>query len=121
MIHHVSFLDAEFILRVQYNPQMVNTLGDQSTTQPEKTTPTQLLLTYLRPQGWMVIGLAVLVLGGISLQLINPQIIRQLLDGVQDGRPQSDLLTLAGLFIGLALLRQVVQLASTAVGEVVAW
>ena len=88
------FLDAEFILRVQYNPQMVNTLKDQSTTQPVKTTPTQLLLTYLRPQGWMVIGLTVLVLGGISLQLINPQIIRQLLDGAQNGRPQSDLLTL---------------------------
>ena len=43
----------------------------------------------------MVIGLTVLV--SISLQLINPQ-IRQLLDGAQNGRPQSALLTLAGWF-----------------------
>lgn len=86
-----------------------------------KNNPLQLLLTYLGPQKWMAALLALLVLAVIALQLVNPQILRGFLDGVQNKRPFDELVSLAILFIALALLRQIIQLASTFVGEVVAW
>lgn len=86
-----------------------------------KKSPTQLLLTYLRPQKWTAVLLALLVLVAITLQLINPQVMRSFLDGVQNNRPLTELLRIAGLFIVLALVRQLFQLVSTYVGEQVAW
>lgn len=83
--------------------------------------PQQLLLTYLRPQKWMVAWLALLVLAGIALQLVNPQVMRRFLDGVQSEQPLDQLVNIAILFIILALLRQILKLASVYVGEIVAW
>ncbi|MDJ0756059.1 MAG: ABC transporter ATP-binding protein [Ardenticatenaceae bacterium] len=87
----------------------------------QRTTSLQLLLTYLRPQKWTVALLTVLMLAAIAVQLINPQIMRTFLDGVQNNRPLNELINFAALFIILAVVRQVFQLASTYVGEVVAW
>ncbi len=88
---------------------------------PKSNTPRQLLITYLRPQKWTVFLLALLVLAVITLQLINPQVMRAFLDGVQAGQPLDRLTNIAALFIVLAVLRQILQLASTYVGELVAW
>lgn len=87
----------------------------------QRTTSVQLLLTYLRPQKWTVAVLTMLVLAAIAVQLINPQIMRTFLDGVQNNRPLNELINFAALFIALAVVRQVFQLASTYVGEIVAW
>src|SRR5262245_49796889 len=80
-----------------------------------------LLITYLRPQKRQFIILSVLLLGGIGLQLIIPQITRSFLDSAQAGST-GDQLTLAALgFIGVALFQQVVTAATTYFSENVAW
>jgi ATP-binding cassette subfamily B protein len=80
-----------------------------------------LLADYLSPQKGSVVLLAALLLGGIGLQLANPQLVRYFLDSAQavDGLERA--LGAAGLFMGVALVRQVVLVASAYVGENVAW
>ncbi len=80
-----------------------------------------LLGDYLRPQARQVTALAVLLLAGIGLQLANPQVIRYFIDTTQSGGAQAALLTAAGLYIGFALLRHALAMASTYQSEQVAW
>ncbi len=83
--------------------------------------PFPLLVTYLRPQKFMAALLVLLVLSGISVQLINAQVLRAFLDGAQASRPLPELVRLAALFVALAAVRQLLNLANTYVGELVAW
>ncbi|MEZ4677831.1 MAG: hypothetical protein R2932_26805 [Caldilineaceae bacterium] len=46
---------------------------------------TRLLATYFRPQRGRVALLALLLFGGIGLQLLNPQLIRYVLDTAEQG------------------------------------
>jgi ATP-binding cassette subfamily B protein len=91
----------------------------------EKTTAAdgygRLLATYLGPQRGRVILLAALVLLTLTLQLVNPQIIRYFLDSLQQGGQLRALLGAAALFISVTIVQQIVLLAATYVGEVVGW
>src|SRR6476469_4898663 len=81
----------------------------------------RLLGTYLRPQRGRVALLAALLLAGVALQLINPQIIRYFIDATQS---QSDitLLVYAGLaFIGISLLGRLLSVATTYLSINVGW
>jgi len=80
-----------------------------------------LLVDYLRPQKLRVSILATLLLGGIGLQLVNPQIVRFFLDQAETQSGIERLLGAAALFMGIALLNQVVQVTVTYLGENVAW
>jgi ATP-binding cassette subfamily B protein len=80
-----------------------------------------LLADYLSPQKGAVALLAVLLLGGIGLQLANPQIVGYFLDSAQAADGLDRALGAAGLFMGVALVRQVVLVASAYVGENVSW
>jgi len=80
-----------------------------------------LLTHYLRPQQGRVLLMAALLLGGIGLQLVNPQIIRYFLDTVQAGGAEAALLTAAGLYLGFALVQQTAKLAANIVSQNVAW
>jgi ATP-binding cassette, subfamily B, bacterial len=80
-----------------------------------------LLGGYLRPQAPRVLVLAVLLLTGIGLQLVNPQVIRYFIDTTQSGGAQSALVLAAVIYIGFALLRQALAVAGTYAGEQVAW
>ncbi|MBN1933538.1 MAG: ABC transporter ATP-binding protein [Anaerolineae bacterium] len=80
-----------------------------------------LLSSYLQPQWPSVLLLAVLLLGQIGLQLVNPQIIRRFIDMVGTGRSLEELANAALLFIGLAVAGQLLALGAVAVGENVAW
>jgi ABC-type multidrug transport system fused ATPase/permease subunit len=63
-----------------------------------------------------------LILGGIALQLINPQLLRYFIDSVSSGTPSiQPLLVAGGLFIGLALLNQAITVYATYLSENVAW
>ena len=81
----------------------------------------QLLVHYLRPQKGRVTLLSLLILGGISLQLVNPQLVRRFLDSVETGRSLNELLNTAVFFMLIAMAAQLLKLASTYVGEYVAW
>jgi ABC-type multidrug transport system fused ATPase/permease subunit len=93
-------------------------------SQDSKTSPYRqyqaLLARYLRPQLGRVLGMAALLLGGIALQLANPQVIRYFLDTAQSGHTSS-LLTAAGLFIAFSIFQQGFQLAATYASQNVGW
>jgi ATP-binding cassette, subfamily B, bacterial len=81
-----------------------------------------LLVTFLRPQRRSVLALAALLLTSIALQIANPQLLRYFIDTAQD--PQSEtraLFVAAALFIGIALVTQVLSLGATYVSENLAW
>ena len=81
----------------------------------------RLLVLYLRPQRGQVMLLALLVVGAIGLQLLNPQLVRRFLDAVENNRSLDELIRTAILFTGLAILIQVFKIAGSYVGENVAW
>ena len=80
-----------------------------------------LFVRYVKPNWPMVLALAVLLTGSIGLQLVNPQIMRGFIDTAQSGGPASYLTRAALLFIGIAVVQQVVSLLVTYVGESVGW
>jgi ATP-binding cassette subfamily B protein len=80
-----------------------------------------LLGIYFRPQLGRVLLLAVLLLGSIALQLLNPLIIRYVLDTAQAGAPVAGLALAALLFTLFNLLQAGAALGVTYVGEDVSW
>ena len=80
-----------------------------------------LLRRYLQPQRTGVIKLAGLLLGGIGLQLISPQVIRYFIDAVQGGVAQATLIGAALLFLGLVLVQRVANIGTTYVSQTIAW
>ncbi|KAA3662832.1 MAG: ABC transporter ATP-binding protein [Chloroflexi bacterium] len=81
----------------------------------------QLLKTYMQPQKKAVALLTGLIISSITLQLINPQLVRRFLDAVETGRTLRELFITSAIFIGIALLAQVIKVAATYIGENVAW
>jgi ATP-binding cassette subfamily B protein len=80
-----------------------------------------LLGDYFKIQKGRFLLLAVLMLGSLGLQLINPQIVRAFIDATTTGTP-TQTLVIAGLaFLGMSLLQQVVAVGATYVGEDAAW
>ena len=80
-----------------------------------------LLFKYLRPQWKISLVLAGLLLSNIALQLINPQIIRGFIDAAQAGTTIDILVKAALLFLGFAILQQIVSVLASYVSENVAW
>jgi ATP-binding cassette subfamily B protein len=81
----------------------------------------QLLYKYLRSQWKLSVLLSVLLFAKIALQLVNPQIMRRFIDGAKEGSAVDTLWQLAVLFMGAALVQQVVTVLATYVGENVGW
>lgn len=76
---------------------------------------------YFRPHLMRLGTLLFILLGSISTQLYNPYLLRDFIDGATNGKSESALLLIAGLFIGIALLNQVLQTIITYLGEQVGW
>ncbi|HET7042278.1 MAG TPA: hypothetical protein VFI13_09670, partial [Gemmatimonadales bacterium] len=81
----------------------------------------RLLARYLAPHRRGVLLLTILLLGGIALELLGPQILRTFLDRAQGGGPLRELYTFALLFIGVTCLAQGAVVAETYVAEAVGW
>jgi ATP-binding cassette subfamily B protein len=80
-----------------------------------------LLSRYLKPQIRWVILLATLLLAGIAIKLINPQVLRYFLDAAQAGRDPRSLTAAAGLFLTFAILQELMSLAIQYVTALVGW
>lgn len=76
---------------------------------------------YILPQRGKVILLMILLLSGLGLQLISPQLMRYYIDASSRTDSIDVLKMIAISFIGLALINQIVQLLETYIGEKVAW
>jgi ATP-binding cassette subfamily B protein len=81
----------------------------------------EILSKYLAKRKPAFVLLAALIVSGIGLQLVNPQIIRRVIDGALGGQAGSPLLVLAGVFILVALVQQGFGVAAAYVGENLAW
>jgi len=76
-----------------------------------------LLGRYLLPQWRHVALLAVLLLSGIGVELLNPQILRNFIDMATGGEALPALTRTALLFLGLAFLFQLISVAETYLAE----
>lgn len=79
------------------------------------------LAKYLSAHRPDLILLSLLMLLGMGLQLLVPQVIRTFIDAAQLGAPADDLVRLGALFLAVALLNQVVSAASTYLSAHVGW
>ena len=86
-----------------------------------------LLLTYLRPQRLKVGILAVLIAASIGMQLASPQFLRLFVDGIVASATGAGSIAAQGLmlaalaYLGMAVAVQLVSVATTYLGETVAW
>lgn len=80
-----------------------------------------LLATYLKPLWRRALLLALLLLAGIGLQLLNPQLLAYFIDTALTGGATSSLLLAGVLFTGIALANQGVSVAASYLGQYVAW
>jgi ATP-binding cassette, subfamily B, bacterial len=81
----------------------------------------ELLSRYLKPQiGWVIL-MAAILLAGIAIKLINPQVLRYFLDTAQSGGAPRRLSIAAGLFLTFAILQQVMELATGYTAAQVGW
>src|SRR5512145_931950 len=80
-----------------------------------------LLSHHIRPQKGRFALLAVLMLGNIGLQIVNPQIMRTFIDSALAGGALRGLVLTGLAFLGIALLQQLVTVSVTYLGQNVAW
>ena len=80
-----------------------------------------LLVQYLTPMKAKVALLAGLIFTGIGLQIVNPQIIRYFIDTAVTEKNLQPLLPAALIYLGAAILLQIVGVAATYVGEDIGW
>lgn len=80
-----------------------------------------LLGTYLKPQWKLVALMIVTMLLEIFLQLLNPQILKIFIDTATTNSFSTTLLTIALLYMGTILVKQVASLATSYLSTHVAW
>jgi ATP-binding cassette, subfamily B, bacterial len=80
-----------------------------------------LLSQHIRPQRGRFTLLLALLLSSIGLRVINPQVMRSFIDSALSGQALQTLTLTALIFIGIAVLQQVVSVSVTYLGENVAW
>lgn len=82
---------------------------------------TQFLMKYLKRYRLQVGLLAVLLLSGMGLQLVVPQIVRAFIDAAGSGADVAYLTRLAVIFLVVALINQVLSAVSTYVSANIGW
>ena len=99
------------------------TLNDsmRSPASPSLRQYRELLSRYLKPQIKWVILMAAVLLIGIAIKLVNPQILRYFLDTAQAGGAARSLTMAAGLFLLFAILQEGMSLATHYTAALVGW
>ena len=80
-----------------------------------------LLATYMKPQWRGILILALLLLLSISVQLINPQILRYFIDTALQGSTLDVLVWVALLYLVMALASQLITVTETYVAANIGW
>lgn len=79
------------------------------------------LLTYLRPVKGRLLILLIMLLTSTGLQLLHPQIIKQFIDTAAGSGGLSTLMQLAGFFLLVAVINQLITVAVSYIGNDVSW
>ncbi len=80
-----------------------------------------LLATYLKPAWRKVAVLAILLFANTGLQLVSPLLLRRFLDTAQRGEALATLTRIALIFIGVAVVVQLLGVIETYIAEDVGW
>ncbi|RUS46596.1 ABC transporter ATP-binding protein [Cohnella sp. AR92] len=88
---------------------------------PQQTLSMSWLLRYLRPVKWRMALLLVLLLSATALQLVNPMIVQRFIDQASDKGDLSALLSLAGIYLVIAVLIQLLTVSVDYLGNDVSW
>src|SRR5712692_5749680 len=80
-----------------------------------------MLVVYLKPQWHRSLLMVVLLLTGVGLQLLNPQIIRYFIDTYIGGGQTAPLTYAALLFISIAVINQALSIFAAYISQNVAW
>ena len=80
-----------------------------------------LLSAHLKPQKKAFVSLAALLLASVGFRVGAPRIMRGFIDSVMEGKPLQALLAAAAAFIAVAFVQQLMQLATSYLGEKIAW
>lgn len=81
----------------------------------------KLFSKYLRPELPQIILLAILLGISVGINLLNPQILRRFIDMAKEGDSSRSLTIAALIFIGAAVLQQLIVIATTYVSQNVGW
>jgi ATP-binding cassette subfamily B protein len=81
----------------------------------------RLLAAYLSPHRGRLAALALLIVCGIGLQIVGPQLIGRFIDGATSGGAQNALLWLAVAYIAAGLVQRAASLGAAYVGENLGW
>ncbi|MCM3781806.1 ABC transporter ATP-binding protein/permease [Neobacillus mesonae] len=79
------------------------------------------LLQYLKPVKGRLLLLLVMLLTSTGLQLINPQIVQRFIDTAAEGGLVSNLIQLAGIYLAVAVVNQLITVAVSYFGNDVSW
>lgn len=79
------------------------------------------LTTYLRPQRPRVVALAILLLAGIAMQLVGPQILARFIDMARTGAAPEALFRIAAAFLIVACAGQLISALAVYSSESVGW
>ncbi|UNK16228.1 ABC transporter ATP-binding protein/permease [Paenibacillus sp. N3/727] len=79
------------------------------------------LLRYLSPVKGRLMILLILLLTSTGLQLLNPQIVKRFIDTAAGGGILASLIQLAGLFLVVAVLNQLITVAVSYLGNDISW
>ncbi len=82
---------------------------------------TTLLAKYLRPEQLRVVLLAALLFSNTGLQLVNPLLLRHFVDATRTGQALETLISIALVFIGVAIIAQVIGVIEAYVAEDIGW
>jgi ATP-binding cassette subfamily B protein len=81
----------------------------------------KLFSKYLKPQLPQIIILAILLGISVGINLLNPQILGRFIDMAEEGDSSRSLTIAALIFIGAAVLQQLIVIATTYVSQNVGW
>lgn len=81
----------------------------------------RLLKRYLQAQRASIATLGFLLVAGLVMSLVNPQLIRYFIDSAREGDTSRSLWIAALLFIGVSLLQQIVNVVAAYISENVGW
>ncbi len=81
----------------------------------------RVLRVYLRPYWVRVLALSILILAGIGLQLLNPQVIRYFIDTTQSGGASPMLVAAALLYLSIGVAHHGLSLGTVALSLDIGW
>lgn len=111
-------MDVIIVIEIHESKKLV---GEKYTMKVKSKSFIRLLAKYLKNQKLMIFFLMVVILSGIAVQLINPQIVRNFVDTALKSNNNTALTKMAILYIILAVMQQFLAILTTYFAQKIGW